>query len=520
MKKLTISVTLIVYQFIFFLSSQVLAQSTEIRPGVLLPQMTTAQRTSTVNPANGMLVFDTNTQSYWFRQSGNWVNLSASGSSFWQQTGAGGNEIKNTNTGGFWSANPTTVTSDPGAVAPPASGTGTRLFWMPSKGAFRAGSVLGTFWDAADVGFHSFATGYNTRAKGSFSIAMGNGSEAAGPGSIALGSIALAVGDYATALGVATTANGNYATALGYQTKASGNYATALGSLTTARGNVSTALGSQTIASGDISTALGSLTTASGNASTALGGQTTASGTLSTALGWSTTASGNYSTALGVGTLASGEGSTAFGSGTTASGGYSTALGVAARALHQRSFVIAGHSDQLNTDSQVDYEMMMRFHTYRFWTQNFGKYVYFDNNGGITATGPYNNVSDVRLKQNITPLNQSLQILSRVKGYHYYWKDEKNTNELQTGVLAQELQKVLPELVHSDIQGTLSVNYIGLIPHLIEAVKQLNTLNDELKARNEVLERKVETLQQLDSRLRQLEMWIKANQDATLKAEK
>lgn len=386
----------------------VLAQSTEIRPGIVLPQMTTAQRTSIASPANGMLVFDTNTQSYWFRQSGNWVNLSASGSSFWQQTGTLGNEIKNTNTGGFWSATPTTVTTDPGVIYPPTSGGGTRLFWMPAKGAFRAGTVTESNWDSYNIGFHSFATGYNTRA------------------------------------------NGSYSTALGYGTTASGDY--------------------------------------------------------STALGYSTTAGGDYSTALGYFT--------------TASGGASTALGYKARASHGRSIVIAGHSDGGYTDSQVDYEMMMRFHTFRFWTQNTGKSVYFDGNGGVTATGPYTNVSDARLKQNIVPLNQSLQILSQLNGYHYTWKQDKTLPELQTGVLAQEVQAIFPELVHSDKQGTLSVNYTGFIPHLIEAVKELKNLNEELKTRNETLERKVETLQQLELRLNQLEANLKIMPNQSAKTDK
>ena len=450
MKKLIISLSLIAYQFFFISSPLVLAQSTEIRPGIVLPQMTTSQRTTIVNPANGMLVFDTNTQSYWFRQSGNWVNLSASGANFWQQTGTLGTEIKNTNMGGFWSANPNTVTADPGAISPPVSGSGTRLFWMPSKGAFRAGTVLGTLWDASNIGLYSFAMGYNT----------------------------------------------------------------------TASGGVSTALGSYTTASGDASTALGSFTTASGISSTALGGVTTASGERSTALGSGTTASGGSSTALGVTTRASGYASTALGSFTTASGDYSTALGYYARALHQRSIVIAGHSDQFPTDSQVDYEMMMRFHTFRFWTENTGKSVYFDSNGGVTATGPYTNVSDARLKRNMLPLIGSLQIINQLHGYHYYWKNDSSAQNLQTGVLAQEIQKILPELVQTDNQGTLSVNYIGLIPHLIEAVKELKTLNDDLKTHNEVLESKINALMQLETRLNQLESALKTIPTHSIKTEK
>nr|WP_293833391.1 hypothetical protein [uncultured Arsenicibacter sp.] len=77
--------------------------------GVLLPRLTTAQRTAISNAANGLLVFDTDTQSFWFRQNGAWVNLVGGGSSGagvgWQQTGA---NISTTNSGnvGIGTTNP------------------------------------------------------------------------------------------------------------------------------------------------------------------------------------------------------------------------------------------------------------------------------------------------------------------------------------------------------------------------------------------------------------------------------
>ena len=52
---------------------------------------------------------------------------------------------------------------------------------------------------------------------------------------------------------------------------------------------------------------------------------------------------------------------------------------------------------------------------------------------------------------------------------------------MQTGVIAQEVQKIFPELVNTDKEGMLSVDYIGLIPHLIEAVKELKVKNQELE---------------------------------------
>jgi hypothetical protein len=135
------------------------SQSTTITPGSILPNMTTAQRTTVASPPNGMLVFDNTTQSYWFRQSGVWVELGST-SSFWQLNGLNGNELKNTNTGGFWSANPTVVNPNSFDLATaPINGDGTRMMWIPSRSAFRAGTVFNGVksWDADSIGLYSVA---------------------------------------------------------------------------------------------------------------------------------------------------------------------------------------------------------------------------------------------------------------------------------------------------------------------------------------------------------------------------
>ena len=235
-------------KFLFILieliiSQLAIAQSTEIRPGILLPQMTTSQRnTLSATATNGMLVFDTGTQSYWLRSSGAWTELpkTAANTNFWQQTGLAGNEIKNTNSGGFWSANPTGLdyyadnTSNPPTA--PVSGAGTRLMWIPSRSAFRVGTIGGnfenfesTFWDAENIGLYSFATGVITRATGNTS----------------------------TAFGYRTTASSYCSTAMGYTTRATGNYSTAMGSYTRAFGTASTAMGGDLSVSRDYATALG-----------------------------------------------------------------------------------------------------------------------------------------------------------------------------------------------------------------------------------------------------------------------
>ncbi|MEO7905438.1 MAG: hypothetical protein ABIT06_00555 [Saprospiraceae bacterium] len=69
--------------------------------------------------------------------------------------------------------NPYIVNFDPGLVAVPISGSGTRMMWLPEKSAFRAGSVETNAWDADNIGTWSFASGFSTKAKGVISTALG-----------------------------------------------------------------------------------------------------------------------------------------------------------------------------------------------------------------------------------------------------------------------------------------------------------------------------------------------------------
>jgi hypothetical protein len=95
--------------------------------------------------------------------------------------------------------------------------------------------------------------------------------------------------------------------------------------------------------------------------------------------------------------------------------------------------------------------------------------------------------SDSRLKRNFTKLTGSLSGICKLQGYNYFMKNEKITNT-QTGFIAQEIQHTFPELVVTDSDGFLSVNYVGLVPHLVEAVKTLRIENQELKARLDKVE--------------------------------
>ncbi len=254
------------------------------------------------------------------------------------------------------------------------------------------------------------------------------------------------------------------------------------------------ALGLNTDASGDYATALGINTIASGEGSTAMGRETEASGIYSTAMGFGTEASGVYSTAMGVGTKASSFYDTAMGRGTVASGNYSTAMG---------KYTIASNPHQLAIGS---YNAQSLFHAFVIGdgsaTNARSNSFYVSITGNAWLQGTLSQNSDQRLKKHITPLRSSLASLQQLKGYNYYWKEKTRDRGLQSGVLAQEIQTVFPHLVEKEEDGYLSVNYIGLIPHLIEASKELKTENDQLnvelkevKKQFDLLNKRIEVLE-------------------------
>lgn len=72
-----------------------------------------------------------------------------------------------------------------------------------------------------------------------------------------------------------------------------------------------------------------------------------------------------------------------------------------------------------------------------------------------------------------------LNKLDNVNAFHYEWndtmKDLTGTQGSEYGVIAQEIQKEFPDLVTLESDGYLSVDYIQLIPILLQAIKELNT---------------------------------------------
>jgi hypothetical protein len=94
------------------------------------------------------------------------------------------------------------------------------------------------------------------------------------------------------------------------------------------------------------------------------------------------------------------------------------------------------------------------------------------SNGNATLVGTLTQASDARLKKNIKILSPTLNNLSQLNGYTYDWINEQKDKEQQIGLLAQEVQKIYPQLVKQNSAGELSVNYSGLVPVLLEGLKE------------------------------------------------
>jgi hypothetical protein len=95
-----------------------------------------------------------------------------------------------------------------------------------------------------------------------------------------------------------------------------------------------------------------------------------------------------------------------------------------------------------------------------------------DVNGDINVSGDVLVTSDMRLKEKIGPIESSLDKIAMIKGVTYNWKNRDISNRKHYGVIAQEIEKILPEIVKEGSDGKKRVAYMELIPVLIEAMKE------------------------------------------------
>jgi len=115
-------------------------------------------------------------------------------------------------------------------------------------------------------------------------------------------------------------------------------------------------------------------------------------------------------------------------------------------------------------------------------------------NGDFYVTGNTYMTSDARLKKDINSIDSSLEKIMSLRGVSFKWNDQKS-NDIKLsershyGVIAQEVQKTLPDIVMKDRNGEMNVAYMELIPVLIEAVKEQQQIISEMTEKIQNIEK-------------------------------
>jgi uncharacterized coiled-coil protein SlyX len=164
--------------------------------------------------------------------------------------------------------------------------------------------------------------------------------------------------------------------------------------------------------------------------------------------------------------------------------------------------------------------------------------------GNIGITGSLYTISDKRHKANIKKLGGALEIVTKLRPVTYNLKQEdlskyrelvpdslssaddnqlrkrfglgkkRNTNKKHVGFVAQELEEVFPELVHSDIEGTLSVDYVSLVPVLAGAIqeqsKTIEGQNKTIKKQSKVIDKQNEIIDEMHEAIELLSRRLEA----------
>ncbi|MFT3981565.1 MAG: tail fiber domain-containing protein [Ferruginibacter sp.] len=368
---------------------------------------------------------------------------------------------------------------------PPASGPGTRMMWYPDKAAFRTGTVSSTEWDKDNIGVYSFAAGRDNIASGFGAVTLGFANKSVADYTFTAGNTSIATGSGAVAIGSGAVASGFGATSIGYQTVANGLIATALGRETASRAFSSTSMGGYTKAKSDYSLVIGKYN------------DTTATDRLFE-IGYGTADNDrrNAVTVINNGNVGIG----------------------ATSPLRPLSFpAVLGEKILLYPGSVGEVGIGVYGNELRLHSDNAGARVTFGTqtnagvfteagrfeisggyalrvNGSIWANGTTYS-SDARFKKNIATLPGALQKIMQLRGVSYEMMAEEYpsrnfTEGRQIGLLAQEVEAVVPEIVSTGDDGYKSVDYAKLVPVLIEAIKTQQEQIVELQKQVEQLKKK------------------------------
>ncbi|PKP38950.1 MAG: hypothetical protein CVT98_04035, partial [Bacteroidetes bacterium HGW-Bacteroidetes-15] len=108
--------------------------------------------------------------------------------------------------------------------------------------------------------------------------------------------------------------------------------------------------------------------------------------------------------------------------------------------------------------------------------------------------------SDATLKRNVQPLKNALDIVKELRGVSFYWDnvghpDKRLNNKKQIGMLAQDVEKVLPEIVVKNEEGYMGVAYDKITAVLVEAIKEQQQQIQDQKSEIEQLKAQIQAIQ-------------------------
>jgi hypothetical protein len=393
------------------------------------------------------------------------------------------------------------------------TGAGTRFIWYPKKCAFRAGYVDGNQWDNGNIGQYSVAMGQNSSARGLGATGFSSGS-ATGNYSTAMGLDVISQGDHSTALGLRNVSVLSGATTMGVDSSASENNSVALGNTNASLAPGSVTLGLSNVTNGSYSVAVGNACTANGDATSVWGESNTAhnqhavvmgkdaisSNTDNVAIGLGVTATGqqatvigNYASAAGTGSFArGGTGANAQAFGSVVFGKYNILVGnTVSYVSGDPLFVIGNGADNLNRanifsivksgnttiGSGTDEGFMLRVH---------------GGDASVDTGNQWLTNSDRRLKKDIFPLKDCLRRVSQMQAVRYHVLNETKDAPHHIGLIAQDLEKIYPELVITNKNGYRSISYGRLSAVLAESVKELHIQNTGLRNELRTLKQKLD----------------------------
>ena len=401
--------------------------------GILVPRMTSGQRTSISSPATGLLVFDSNTSTFWYFNGGNWIEIVSSVSTDNIQDADGDTRVQ------------VEEGADEDIIRFDLGGTeyfrmnGPRFEFVSSGNSVLIGQNAGQNDDLTNNNLVYIGTNAGRQNTiGSRNVGVGyralqqniSGNDNVGIGEDALrlnasGSFNIAVG--ANALDAASASNNNIA--IGYN---------ALTSLSTGTDNV--AVGHN---------AIQDLT--SGSSNVALGQQALQN---------------------------------------NVSGSQNTALGRQAgrNSVGSRNVFIGYQSGQDETGNDKLYIESSSSANPLIYGDFAADFVDINGDlnvtGDITYVGTITDVSDRRLKENIQRLDNVLPSLMNLNAYSYHLKNDKDKN-IEFGFIAQEVLKQFPNLVKEvdASNGFLGVNYVQVIPLLLQALQEQQNIIEKQEQR-------------------------------------